>query len=91
MDYVEGEDLQEKLDRAGKPLPEAQALDWIGQVCAALDYLHSQKPPVVPRDLKPAIPTIYMREMPSLDHPIARSMRAANSVSSWLIVYPMTF
>jgi serine/threonine protein kinase len=54
MDYVEGEDLQELLDRTAQPLPEAQALDWIGQVCAALTYLHQHNPPVIHRDIKPS-------------------------------------
>ncbi len=49
MDYVEGDDLQEMLDRnPGKPLPEAQALGWIAEICDALTYLHSQNPPVDP-------------------------------------------
>ncbi|MEW5868227.1 MAG: bifunctional serine/threonine-protein kinase/formylglycine-generating enzyme family protein [Chloroflexota bacterium] len=54
MDYVEGEDLQEMLQRVGGPLPEEQVLEWIGQVCDALIYLHSQNPPIIHRDIKPA-------------------------------------
>lgn len=54
MDLVEGEDLQEMLDRLGKPLAEADALRWIIQVCDALAYLHAQNPPVIHRDIKPA-------------------------------------
>jgi eukaryotic-like serine/threonine-protein kinase len=54
MDFIEGEDLQEKLDRAGGPLPEEQVLPWIDQVCDALIYLHSQTPPIIHRDVKPA-------------------------------------
>src|SRR5512136_785736 len=50
MDFVEGADLQAMLDQGG-PLPEAQALSWILQICDALDYLHSQRPPIIHRDI----------------------------------------
>jgi serine/threonine protein kinase len=54
MEYVEGEDLQEKLDRTGEPLPEGMVIPWIEQICDALSYLHSQAPPIIHRDIKPA-------------------------------------
>ena len=54
MDYVEGEDLQTMLDRTGAPIPEVQALNWICQVCDALNYMHYQNPPIIHRDVKPA-------------------------------------
>jgi formylglycine-generating enzyme required for sulfatase activity len=55
MDYVEGDDLQAMLDRnPGVPLPEAQALGWLSEICDVLAYLHSQNPPVIHRDIKPA-------------------------------------
>lgn len=54
MDFVEGEDLQEMLERHGGPLPENQVLPWIEQVCNALSYLHTQNPPIIHRDIKPA-------------------------------------
>lgn len=53
MDYVEGEDLQQILDKQG-PLPEAKVIQWISQICDALAYLHQQTPPVIHRDVKPA-------------------------------------
>ena len=40
MDYIGGDDLQEVL-RGGTPLPEAEALAWMGQVMDALEYMHS--------------------------------------------------
>jgi peptide/nickel transport system substrate-binding protein len=54
MDYVEGEDLQGMLERTRASIPEPQALDWIGQVCDALNYMHAQNPPIIHRDIKPA-------------------------------------
>jgi len=53
MDYVEGEDLQQMLDRRG-PLPEAEVLPWIASICDALSYLHNQPQPIIHRDVKPA-------------------------------------
>jgi serine/threonine-protein kinase len=54
MEYVEGEDMQEMLDKQGGPLPESQVINWIEQVCDALTYLHGQNPPIIHRDIKPA-------------------------------------
>ena len=57
MDFVEGMDLREIINEArrkGEFLPEDQVLNWIGQLCDALSYLHSRTPPVLHRDIKPS-------------------------------------
>lgn len=54
MDFVEGYDLKTVLDRVGKPLDAKRVLRWIDQICDALAYLHSQKPAIIHRDVKPA-------------------------------------
>ena len=53
MDYVEGQTL-EALIREEGARPVAQVLDWAGQLCEVLSYLHGQEPPVIYRDMKPA-------------------------------------
>lgn len=55
MDYVEGEDLDSRLQRVGAPLTEDQVLNWAQQILDALIYLHTQEPmPIIHRDIKPA-------------------------------------
>jgi serine/threonine protein kinase len=57
MDFVAGQDLKEMLSAAisaGHPLPERQVLGWADQLCDALNYMHTQDPPVLHRDIKPS-------------------------------------
>jgi len=57
MDYVPGQDLRQLMRQAqqeGRFLEERQVLAWAEQICDALEYLHSQDPPVLHRDIKPA-------------------------------------
>ncbi|MFQ5857658.1 MAG: serine/threonine-protein kinase [Anaerolineae bacterium] len=56
MDFVPGRNLKEVLDetrRQKKFLEEERVLAWAQQLCDALEYLHSQDPPVLHRDMKP--------------------------------------
>jgi serine/threonine protein kinase len=55
MDFVDGENLEQKLIRAGGGgLPERQLIHWILPICDALSYLHTRLPPILHRDVKPA-------------------------------------
>lgn len=53
MDYIEGESLDKIINEYG-PQPQELVIDWAKQLCDALDYLHSQHPPIIYRDMKPA-------------------------------------
>lgn len=53
MDFIEGESLDKVLELNG-PQPEEKVVEWAMQICDVLSYLHSQKPPIIYRDMKPA-------------------------------------
>lgn len=53
MDYIEGESLDKILLEYGAQ-PEEKVKNWAMQIADALAYLHSQRPPIVYRDMKPA-------------------------------------
>jgi len=52
MDYIEGEDLRQRMDRVGV-LNEEETVIIGAAICDALSYLHTRTPPIVHRDIKP--------------------------------------
>lgn len=52
MDFIEGEDLRARMERLGM-LTDDDAVHIGASICDALTYLHTRKPPILHRDIKP--------------------------------------
>lgn len=53
MDYIEGRHLESVLKEYGAQNQE-DVIEWAKQLCDVLAYLHSRKPPIIYRDMKPS-------------------------------------
>src|SRR6266542_1288403 len=53
MQFIPGDDLLEMIAHRGGPFPPEQVISWGDQLLDALDYLHTQNPQIVHRDIKP--------------------------------------
>lgn len=51
MDYIDGENLSDRLRRTGKPLPEAEVMQFLPQILDALEAAHKEG--ILHLDLKP--------------------------------------
>jgi len=52
MPFIQGKPLQKIVEEHGK-LSFEMAVNYVAQVCEALDYLHKRKPSILHRDVKP--------------------------------------
>ena len=53
MDYIEGRHLESVVKEYGAQRQE-DVIEWAKQLCDVLSYLHSRKPPIIYRDMKPS-------------------------------------
>src|SRR6187549_2663135 len=53
MQYIAGDDLAQMIADKRGPFPPDQVLTWADQLLDALDYLHTQDPQIIHRDIKP--------------------------------------
>src|SRR5947209_4057586 len=78
--YIEGENLEERMDRINQPMKEREVLGVASEMLDILDYLAQQTPPIVHRDIKPANIIIGAKDKRAhlVDFGIARADEAKN-------------
>lgn len=82
MEYIIGEDLATLMERYAAPLPVEQVLNWGDQLLAVLEYLHTQQPPIIHRDIKPQNLKLSPRgELFLLDFGLAKEVGPATGQS----------
>jgi len=90
MEYIDGKTLLQMLkESGGRPLPIPLVLDYAIQLCDVLTYLHSQHPPVIFRDLKPA--NVMVKEnghVMLIDFGIARFFKEGQAQDTVLLGSP---
>ncbi|HEY7092292.1 MAG TPA: protein kinase [Ktedonobacterales bacterium] len=80
MEYIPGMTLEQRQEHAHAPLPERDVLGWMVGVCDVLAYLHSQRPPIIVRDLKPGnIMVTPSSDVRLIDFGIARTYKAGKA------------
>lgn len=85
MAYIEGATIEELMARRSSPYPLDRILDWAEQLCDVLDYLHSQNPPILFRDLKPSNIMVDNNDRIRLiDFGIARSFTPGEKTGTFL-------
>lgn len=81
QEYIEGENLEDHIDRVQQPLLERDVLIHAAEILDALDYLSQQTPPIVHRDIKPANIILSSKDKKAhlVDFGIARADEARNA------------
>ena len=77
MEFVEGDNLEIKLQQRRSPFQEEEIIAWAIALCDVLDYLHTHEPePIIFRDIKPANVMITRRNQIRLvDFGIAKTFQ----------------
>lgn len=88
MEFIDGEDLAQKLEATKGPLPEAQVLEWGEQIATVLFYLHKHDPPIVFRDVKPSNIMLCDQGVKLIDFGIARHFDQAKKGDTMRIGSP---
>lgn len=80
MEFIEGDNLEIKLQQRRAPFNEEEVIAWGIALCDVLDYLHTHEPePIIFRDIKPANVMITRRNQIRLvDFGIAKTFQTGS-------------
>lgn len=80
MEFIEGDNLEIKLQQRRAPFLEEEVISWAISLCDVLDYLHTHEPePIIFRDIKPANVMITRRNQIRLvDFGIAKTFQTGS-------------
>src|SRR5512133_636417 len=82
MDYIEGEDLRQRMERVGI-LPEEEVILIGAAVCDALSYLGTRKTPIIHRDIKPGNVKITPQgQIFLVDFGLAKTMQGSQATTT---------
>ncbi len=89
MEYIDGATLEALLERNYGPFSERRILSWAEQLCDVLEYLHSQSPPIIFRDMKPGnVMLTRQGHIKLIDFGIARFFRPTHETDTQLLGTP---
>ncbi|HEX3558301.1 MAG TPA: protein kinase [Pyrinomonadaceae bacterium] len=92
MEYIPGEDLSDMLKERAAAFPVPQVLAWADQLLDALEYLHTQEPPVIHRDIKPQnIKLLPRNQVVLLDFGLAKGAPLQTRVTATGSVFGYSF
>jgi formylglycine-generating enzyme required for sulfatase activity/serine/threonine protein kinase len=92
MEFIPGDDLLALFNRRGLPFDCGQVLAWAETLLDALDYIHTQHPPVIHRDIKPQNLKLTPRgELFLIDFGLAKNATTPTHSSASLHAYTLSY